>query len=50
MTDTKLAAQFEKLRAAYKAHWLVADTNAFHEFCFANSDRLSKLLAKGAKK
>lgn len=50
MTDKQFAAQFESLRAAYKRHWLVRDTQAFHEFCFAHSDRIAKLLAKAASK
>ena len=39
-----LADEFERLRAAYKAHWLVKDCTAFKEFCFANSDQISAAL------
>lgn len=44
MTDKELTEKFEQLRAAYKKHWLVEDTKAFEKFCFANSDRIAKLL------
>lgn len=42
------AKEFERLRFNYKNGFLVNDTRAFQDFCFANSDALSKLLAKGA--
>ncbi len=48
MTDKRLAAEFERLRAAYKDGFLVVDTRAFEEFCFANSDEIARLLRKGA--
>lgn len=34
MTEKQLAKKFEELRKAYKAHWLVKDTQAFKDFCF----------------
>lgn len=40
----KLADEFEKLRAAYKSHWLVSDCKAFEKFCFLNSDQISAVL------
>jgi hypothetical protein len=49
MTDKQLAETFEQLRANYKEGWLVKDTEAFHKFCFANSDRISKLLLIAVK-
>ncbi len=49
MTDKELAERFEALRKAYKDHWLVKDTKAFEEFCFANSDAIAKLLGKNTK-
>lgn len=48
MDEQNLARKFEELRANYKRYWLVRDTKAFEEFCFANSDAISQLLAKGA--
>lgn len=46
MTDAELIAEFERLRSAYQATFLVKDTKAFHDFCFANSKRISELLRK----
>jgi hypothetical protein len=49
MTDRELAEEFEKLRAGYKARWLVRDTKAFEEFCFAHSDQISALLRRAVR-
>lgn len=50
MTDRELIIKFEELRALYKAHWLVKDTEAFRQFCFTNSDRISILLQRNLKR
>lgn len=46
MIDRELAKEFERLKKAYKAHWLVEDTEAFKDFCFKYSNEICKLLNK----
>jgi len=44
-----LAKEAEKLQKAYMARFLVEDTKAWEEFCFANSDLIVKALKKAAE-